>query len=86
MKSHYIEISAKKTHYAVDGTGRDSYINQDNGGNFPGYVPQGRGKFELGTFASNRQHRPKSVFIEGKPLHYIGDGSGRDCYIMYFIV
>lgn len=45
MKSHNIEITAKKTHYGVDGTGRDSYINCDNGGNFPGFTQQGKGKF-----------------------------------------
>ena len=86
MKSYHIEITARKTHYGVDGTGRDSYINENNGGNFPGFVPQGKGKFEIGTFSNKREHRQKSLFIESKPLHYIGDGTGRDCYIMYFIV
>lgn len=82
MKSHYIELSAKKSHYGVDGTGRDSYINSDNGGNYRGFVQQAKGKFEVGTFPSQRQVRQKSVFIEAKPHHYIGDGTGRDCYIM----
>lgn len=30
---------AKPTHYAIDGSGRDSYINQDNGGLFRAYEP-----------------------------------------------
>ncbi len=45
MQASSIELTAKKTHYGVDGTGRDSYINQDNGGNYRGYGLEGRGKF-----------------------------------------
>jgi hypothetical protein len=45
MKSSHIELTPKKTHYGVDGTGRDTYINFDNGGNFRGYLQEGRGKF-----------------------------------------
>jgi len=37
MQSSSIELTAKKSHYGVDGTGRDSYINHDNGGNYRGY-------------------------------------------------
>jgi len=32
MKSYQIELTAKQSHYGVDGTGRDSYINFNNGG------------------------------------------------------
>lgn len=38
MKSHGIELTAKKSHYGVDGTGRDTYINFDNGGNYHGII------------------------------------------------
>ena len=82
MQSHHIELTAKKTHYGVDGTGRDSYINFNNGGNYRGFIQQGKGKFDVGTFPNTRQYRQKSVLIQGRPLHYIGDGTGRDCYIM----
>jgi len=85
MKSSYIEMTARQTHYGVDGTGRDSYINFNNGGNYRGFLQQGKGKFEVGTFVHQKQHRQKSVSIQGRPLHYIGDGTGRDCYIMYFL-
>ncbi len=37
MIASSIELTAKKSHYGVDGTGRDSYINFDNGGNYRGY-------------------------------------------------
>lgn len=31
-------MTAKQTQYGVDGTGRDSYINFNNGGNYRGFV------------------------------------------------
>jgi hypothetical protein len=69
----------------VDGTGRDTYINFDNGGNFRGYFQQAIGKFERGEFPTAGRGRINSSYvpIEGRPLHYIGDGTGRDTYIMY---
>lgn len=45
MKSYNIELTAKQSHYGVDGTGRDSYINFDNGGTYRGFIQQGKGKF-----------------------------------------
>ena len=85
MQASSIQLTAKKTHYGVDGTGRDTYINFDNGGNFRGYHQQGLGKFQRGQFPTAGRGRINSSYvpIEGKPLHYIGDGSGRDTYIMY---
>ena len=46
----------------------------------------GVGKFERGEFGNTnkkyyQKHKQK---IEGKPLHYVGDGTGRDFYVMYF--
>jgi hypothetical protein len=37
MQASSIQLTAKKSHYGVDGTGRDTYINFDNGGNYRGY-------------------------------------------------
>lgn len=45
MRASSIELTAKKSHYGVDGTGRDSYINFNNGGNYRGYQLEGLGKF-----------------------------------------
>ena len=85
MQSSAIELTAKKSSYGVDGTGRDSYIKFNNGGNFRGHVQEGRGKFERGLFPATGRGRINSDYtrIEGRPLHYIGDGTGRDVYIMY---
>lgn len=84
MQASAIQLKAKKSHYGVDGTGRDTYINFDNGGNYRGYRLEGLGKFEVGTFRVNSVNKRKSYTgIEGRPLHYIGDGTGRDVYVMY---
>ena len=60
MQASSIEMTAKKSHYGVDGTGRDSYINFDNGGNYRGYKVEGLGKFELGTFRTQGVNKQKS--------------------------
>lgn len=58
-----MELTAKQTHYGVDGTGRDSYINFDNGGNYRGFLHQatGRGKFDIGSFPSVQKFRKRAV-------------------------
>jgi hypothetical protein len=88
MQASSIELTAKKSHYGVDGTGRDGYINFDNGGNYRGYHQLGNGKFERGEFPTSGRGRINSSYVpvEGRPLHYVGDGTGRDTYIMYSMV
>lgn len=85
MQASSIELTAKKSHYGVDGTGRDTYINFDNGGNYRGYYQLVPGKFERGQFPTLGRGRINSSYvpIEGRPLHYTGNGTGRDSYIMY---
>lgn len=85
MQASSIELTAKKSHYGVDGTGRDTYINFDNGGNYRGYHQLIPGKFERGEFPTLGRGRINSSYvpIEGRPLHYTGNGTGRDSYIMY---
>ena len=60
MLASSIPLTARKSHYGVDGTGRDSYINFDNGGNYRGYRLEGLGKFELGTMREKVINRNKS--------------------------
>lgn len=60
MQASSIQLTAKKSHYGVDGTGRDSYINQDNGGNYRGYGLEGIGKFSLGTYDIKSVNKRKS--------------------------
>lgn len=63
MQASSIELTAKKTHYGVDGTGRDTYINFDNGGNYRGYYQQGIGKFERGDFPTSGRGRINSSYV-----------------------
>ena len=63
MQASSIELTAKKTHYGVDGTGRDTYINFNNGGNYRGYYQQGIGKFERGDFPTNGRGRINSSYV-----------------------
>ena len=78
-----IQRTVKKYHYGVDGTGRDMYIHFDNGGNYRGCRLEGLGKFQVGTFIKKVVHKRKAhTNVEGKPVHYFGDGSGRDFYVM----
>lgn len=75
---------AKPSQYFVDGSGRDSYINQDNGGLYrayePAYAP------DTGTFGLNptrKQAYSGYATIECKRQKYTSNGTGRDAYIWY---
>ena len=66
--------------YAINGTGRDTYIAVDNGGFSkpfePAFVP------DTGVFGSKRYNRdPSLATIEGKHTNYTSNGTGRDGYI-----
>lgn len=63
MFASNIELTAKNTHYNIDGTGRDSYINFNNGGNYRGLVQEGLGKYERGTFPVTRKLRLRSTHV-----------------------
>jgi hypothetical protein len=45
MLANPIKIISRTSNYNVDGTGRDTYINFDNGGNHRGLLIYGHGKF-----------------------------------------
>jgi len=63
MQASSIELTAKKTHYGVDGTGRDTYINFNNGGNYRGYTQLDIGKFERGEFTTKGRGRINSSYV-----------------------
>lgn len=71
---------AKPSAYAIDGTGRDSYINQDNGGLYrpyePAYAP------DTGTFGVKSQKRSITPSIGTKRTKYFSNGTGRDAYVV----
>ncbi|CAD8095446.1 unnamed protein product [Paramecium primaurelia] len=71
---------AKANFYYSDGTGRDTYVQFDNGGLT--LHAQRCHQPPVGSFQpkkSNKIYRPQS---SNKTLHYISNGSGRDNYIL----
>lgn len=71
--------TSKPSQYAVNGTGRDSYIALDNGGLYSAYEPAYNP--DTGTIKVKRQYRPPSATISAKHTNYSSNGTGRDGYI-----
>lgn len=70
---------ARPSHYAVDGSGRDTYINLNNGGLYRMHEPGS--VMDIGTFSSKRMRRDNTPHIEAKHSNYTSNGTGRDLYI-----
>lgn len=69
-------------HYEQNGTGRDSYIQNNNGGFTARYEPTVFDKpssISLGNKFKNKRNGGKE--IQSKPIHYRHNGTGRDGYI-----
>lgn len=76
-----LDIIPKSVNYRVDGSGRDSFINFNNGGNI-------KSSNELGHFKYSNK-KGVCFFNSGKPYNvlskvtiYKSDGMGRDQYIV----
>ena len=67
--------------YSNNGTGRDSYIYGNNGGNTTYTFPSVQNK-PTGITISN-PYRRNNLRVEGKAPRYIQNGSGRDSYISH---
>ena len=70
--------------YKTNGTGRDTYIYNDNGGFNKMYAPRQQAK--PGGFLPGLDHKQfyqkeKHPHIHSKPIQYPQDGSGRDTYV-----
>ncbi|CDW80645.1 UNKNOWN [Stylonychia lemnae] len=71
----------RPSQYAVDGSGRDSYINQDNGGLYKAYEPAYAPN--TGTFQTySRKKFSANAQFETKRTQYFSNGSGRDAYVV----
>ncbi|CAD8107154.1 unnamed protein product [Paramecium primaurelia] len=83
MKVNNIKTEAqygRANYYYSDGTGRDTYIQFDNGGLT--MHAQRCHQPQIGSFQPKRNgpiFRPQS---SNKTLHYVSDGSGRDKYVL----
>ena len=84
MHNHSTSLGDKgrAIYYPPTGTGRDTYIMNNNGGTNINYKPQG--VQETGNYlkfgAINRSYKPASYTRFQK---YVSDGSGRDQYVVY---
>ena len=71
--------------YIRDGSGRDSYIGDNNGNFFRNYYEPARGLIyggkQLKTNMTLKPNEHKKEFSSGKHSNYSPDGSGRDGYI-----
>lgn len=80
ISSLYRSYSPRMSHYEPDGQGRDTYINNNNGGFWTqGVKPPVQSS--LGPISNKYKVR-----ITGKnvaPFKYHSDGSGRDSYVLF---
>ena len=70
--------------YRINGTGRDTYISHDNGGNFLGYhadLQPLRGTVDFGQRKAPKHFSRPGQNNEGKKVGYFPNGTGRDTYI-----
>eukprot|EP00347_Sterkiella_histriomuscorum_P000025 403377469 len=74
----------KFPHFHSDGTGRDSYIVNNNGGLSIPKMWNQRDSHTMLFASTTRFHRRESPspMKEAKPFEYRSDGSGRDSYIL----
>lgn len=76
-----LATAGKARIYNTDGTGRDTYIGFNNGGNTTSYFPT-----QAATSGAFRSPKGGAGYrmgggSPGKKLHYHVDGTGRDSYI-----
>ena len=70
--------------YRIDGTGRDTYIANDNGNNFKRYEADKqplRGTIGFGEPRKGEPFHKPHAPVEGKRVGYFHNGTGRDAYI-----
>jgi len=74
-------MGASKTQfYAGNGTGRDTYIYNNNGGFYP--EKDAIRVDEIGSFVTSKQrHSSDLPKIHSKSIGYTNNGGGRDTYI-----
>ena len=70
---------AKPSRYAVDGIGRDTYIELNNGGLYRNHRPASA--MTVGTFVQAKRTEFNLCNMGSKRSNYHYNGSGRDSYI-----
>jgi hypothetical protein len=87
----YSSASAKTLYYRPDGSGRDGYIEINQGGltvekqchKFPEFGRDNTTIYiSLGQFPKERRHTDHKPSLGRKAINYRANGSGRDSYIL----
>jgi hypothetical protein len=81
MSKTFMTGMGKTASYNINGTGRDLYIANDNGGFTKAFEPAFTP--ETGVFGSNKRfiRDPSMATLDSKHTNYNSNGSGRDGYI-----
>jgi hypothetical protein len=79
--SKIFQIAGKTRIYNTDGTGRDTYIGFNNGGNTKQYEPAKAWRQGHLSQTAYNVGFPKQQSAATKNVHYHSDGTGRDSYI-----
>lgn len=65
--------------YFADGSGRDTFVSNNNGGFYKAYTPAPADK--VTTFMQKRRYNPPAPVIKSRGVQYHSNGTGRDSYI-----
>ena len=74
-----VKPNAFRVHYFADGTGRDTFVKNDNGGFFKAYHPAPA--HAVTSFTQKRRYDPPAPVMHSRAVQYHCDGTGRDSYI-----
>ena len=74
-----VKPNAFRVNYFADGTGRDTFVKNDNGGFYKAYEPVRA--VPVTSFTSKRQYAPPAPVMKSRGVYYHSDGSGRDSYV-----
>ena len=74
-----VKPNAFRVNYFADGTGRDTFVKNDNGGFFKEFQPVPA--YPVTAFRARRSYAPPAPIIKSRGVYYHSDGSGRDSYV-----
>lgn len=74
-----VKPSAFRVNYFCDGTGRDTFVKNSNGGFYKAYSPAPA--YPVTSFMQKRRYNPPAPIMKSRGVQYHSDGTGRDSYI-----
>ena len=74
-----VKPNAFRANYWNDGTGRDTFVSNHNGGFYKPYKPAPANP--VTSFTQKRRYEPPAPVMHSRAVQYHSDGTGRDSYI-----